>query len=1451
MARQQLSGGLGVEVLLAARQRLARRNVRPMALLLLMLVAGSTVVAETPRTALVGAVTQEEIEAIRVGGIAAVFEPGLALQDRNGDDQVDFVSAQILLPGEPASGEVAAAAAVAARLGLETAGLSFPLVSQVDAPDLGATALVFLIGDHPSIPAGIASQVARLGEGEGLVARVDNMVVIAGKDPEGTQSAAEAFASRSPYLWGVIGRQNGDTYGRIAAEAESWLADQGVAGVAKLIAFDEVVYATGAAEAARLVMVIDAGADAVRARQEFERLKARHLQGLDSDRLNYASVRNLVVRFSDGGADVVLPRRGVPGRVLNPPRVVPQRFQTRQARHSRRPGRPGPSSRAEHEPVRGRTFDLTKLFTARDGLLADDDGDEVPDDSDTMIVIPAAPISETGYPAVGVAELAARIGLESTGLTLPLVGFDRELQKPEEESRPLVLIGRNNRYVRELSRQGKLRGAVPRAGLGRVEMVPEAFHANSAVVVHGGDRAGEEAAMAYLARRAPHVWGTRLGEAGLDTVKNTVRRLLSARTTAAQAALAAEELDEILAELEDKELESVSVEAFFEEASPEFDDWVVEQIDSRLDVPNVKVGSRARMDPEEVFTDEPEIEWEVDHLRRVFAEQVLAAIQPGDTVSLEARVSEAPELREELAGQLRAEVRAAGGKPGDIRVLSAYKQGLSWLMDQVAPALTGQEVAALDIAWKPFPVDPDTKERFQNEPARWLNELYPADDVLAALMGLPLDAFSFRVDDDSEQIYTATARDAAGSILLQESFSPHFYERPYFDAFEEYATVTVATGWLIARIGNRVVVDERVPTDSDRIWDHFQSDTLDRVYKHIKRTTGDRPTTDKAPFFHTLRIDLEASEPDFRLGLDEEHVSALESLHDDFYFDSLDFFYEVALQASGEESISRSLAAGNVLPWIHSERRGQAPTLKISYSGFASKEAKLVVRYRKEQDESSVDSESASLTPEAESTTEEWEDGEAETRTLEPIEIPDPYLYAVDVQDGADSLERIGVLVHLDDNDALPKLAALLGNLERLRADGLFVDAFAFDGVEQVSVRIEAEGVLSERTFASPEVEEFETRVEPYPPAGEAVVTWDHVISPDESERIAHQLGTLDAVTTYVAGRSYQGRPVSVMEIRLPMEADLVSQAKLNTWKPVLSIIGRQHANEVSSTSHILRLAELLATDPDYRRYLNGMNVVIQPVVNPDGAALAYELQKLTPTHCLHAGRYSALGPDVPGQSNEPDTLVTEAHVLRDVSARWLADIRLNPHGYPSHEWVHQFANYNPKSFRSYWIPRGWWTSVRIPEDPRLHDYRDAARAMLDYIAEEVSGDPESRATNLRIYDRYDRWTIRWQPHVYNLDIHNDTAIYNERRNGAASLARLQQLANPTIFSGFTEAMDETAQGSWLDLVTRMGFGYLMASVRFIADADYELYRLEGETGAGVRLATTRPRPLRAGRRNE
>ena len=632
-------------------------------------------------------------------------------------------------------------------------------------------------------------------------------------------------------------------------------------------------------------------------------------------------------------------------------------------------------------PPPARTFDLSEIFVTDTGLLRDRDRDEISDDADMMIVVP-------GDPAAGLspatADLGARLGLESTGLTFPLLGFDHELEDPEIERRPLVLIGTDNEIVRELDRLGKIRGGTLPPGFGRVEMVPDALNESSAVVVSGGDGPGETAAIQFLAGRAPYVWDTGRGATTLGDAKQMARKLIDGRTAAGQAALAAAELDDLSDELDELDLVSVSVDVYLDEASESFAQWLASEVSTRLelDPDAVTVATHRRHDPVEVFVEEPELEWEVETFRTRFRQALDTHVGQGSAVTVELRVNESPELRAELATEIRRVVTDRGGTAGRVTVLSAFKQGLSWLTDDIAPRLEGRAVSTIEIAWRPFEVDVTGDDRFHNEPARWLNELYPADELLATALDLPIDAFTFVARPDLGAVYEITATDMTGGLVLRETFSPASYERPYLEAFPEVATSTVTTGWLTLTVDGERVVDERVPTDLDRIWDHYQASTLAHVLDHVNATTGDAPTADKAPYFHTLRIDLEASEPDFRLGLDEEQVSALESLHDSFYFDTLDFFYEMA-QAAGErdELAPRSLAAGNVLPWIAPERRGQAPALRITYSAFASKDPKIVVTYRDVNG-----------------------DEETETRTIEPIDVPDPYLYLAEIDEGAEAL---------------------------------------------------------------------------------------------------------------------------------------------------------------------------------------------------------------------------------------------------------------------------------------------------------------------------------------------------------------------------------------------------------------------------------------------------------------
>src|SRR5262249_14243032 len=270
----------------------------------------------------------------------------------------------------------------------------------------------------------------------------------------------------------------------------------------------------------------------------------------------------------------------------------------------------------------------------------------------------------------------------------------------------------------------------------------------------------------------------------------------------------------------------------------------------------------------------------------------------------------------------------------------------------------------------------------------------------------------------------------------------------------------------------------------------------------------------------------------------------------------------------------------------------------------------------------------------------------------------------------ADRLSELALDVEAKDDREAGRAVDALDALARLHAAGLYRTALSFDHIDRVAISVNVKDVHARRVIKSTgEFPPSTVRIASTPPGRGRLVTWDHIISPDESEELVGKLAAFPEVKAYKAGRSYRGRDISVLEITNPTESELVSLAKLSAYKPTIYITGRQHANEVSSTSHILRLAELLVTDRTYKDIRKKVNIILHPIENPDGAQMAYELQKLTPTHMLHAGRYSALGQDVASLVGVADPLLPESLVRTRVWKDWLPDIYLNPHGYPSHEW--------------------------------------------------------------------------------------------------------------------------------------------------------------------------------------
>jgi hypothetical protein len=156
--------------------------------------------------------------------------------------------------------------------------------------------------------------------------------------------------------------------------------------------------------------------------------------------------------------------------------------------------------------------------------------------------------------------------------------------------------------------------------------------------------------------------------------------------------------------------------------------------------------------------------------------------------------------------------------------------------------------------------------------------------------------------------------------------------------------------------------------------------------------------------------------------------------------------------------------------------------------------------------------------------------------------------------------------------------------------------------------------------------------------------------------------------------------------------------------------------------------------------------------------------------------------------------------------------------------------------------------------------------ALREAIVREINSNADVKAMNLRHQARYRRWAYGFAPYVYGQEIYKDTAIYytdpetgevrgsrragSSPRGGDGGGGRFSMAAWPqvTFVSGGTEAPDETAQGEWLNLVTKPGFSYLMAHIKYLRDGRYTVERIEENAARDAASITLlRVRPVRPG----
>ena len=566
--------------------------------------------------------------------LATLYELGGAVADTNGDGVADRLRARVVLGDSPSAAEVAAAADIAARLGFETVALDLPMPAESE--------VAIAVGDGALSGLGV-SGLADLAAGRGAVelhTGGDSVIVgVRGGDAAGLAAAARWLASRAPHVF----RTGGESLSDVEAAVMSAAGDAGMgahtmrveveAGADALASAEVRVGVADAAAAGQVASAVEGAGDDLR----FDSLASLRVVAAHSDGESAASVSH------------------------DPP--APE---------------PGPVAARSGSGAKN-DLGLAVLYEP-DGLLGDSNGDRIPDRLDSRLAV-------TAEDPAGTVALAARLGLESSGMDFPVAAAAADVDEPGEQP-TLVLVGTagENALLADLS--------VPElgAGEGYVGVVPEAFGKKSALAITGGDQAGLERALHQAAVGFPHLdsHNRKKDHPTVDGVEFATWKFLSSRSPGGQAAAALYKLERIAGEISHLGIQSSNILLSVKDPAPGLDDFLAEAAERLgLGEATVELDDRNVENAAVIHEEEFAVPSEVEEFRGIVRDQLLPAVGRGDRVRVMAQLSEPAEVRASLRDELVADLRGRGAtvSAGDVLILSAYRQGYGWIEEAVLPKL--------------------------------------------------------------------------------------------------------------------------------------------------------------------------------------------------------------------------------------------------------------------------------------------------------------------------------------------------------------------------------------------------------------------------------------------------------------------------------------------------------------------------------------------------------------------------------------------------------------------------------------------------------------------------------------------------------------------------------------------------------------------------------------------
>ena len=270
---------------------------------------------------------------------------------------------------------------------------------------------------------------------------------------------------------------------------------------------------------------------------------------------------------------------------------------------------------------------------------------------------------------VGAIDIAARIGMESTGVTLPLAKLASQIADPAREPNP-ILIGRTGALLQSLN------VLTPTdSGQGLVRIVPAAFGTFPAIIVTGADDAGVRAAANHLAGHLPYLGKPRRGETSYGDIEGELGQFFKVKSSAGQAAAALAAIDEVAwRRLKTRQIATLDARVYTEDERTDLAKLVEGRLKTQFSGAAVSASAPSRYGPVPVFDETLELPWEVTEFwKRFRAESVLPRVTAGATAST-SRPCSASRRRcvatssEARQGGTDRGGRGASGRPRDLRV---------------------------------------------------------------------------------------------------------------------------------------------------------------------------------------------------------------------------------------------------------------------------------------------------------------------------------------------------------------------------------------------------------------------------------------------------------------------------------------------------------------------------------------------------------------------------------------------------------------------------------------------------------------------------------------------------------------------------------------------------------------------------------------------------------------